>query len=40
MLVQLLAEGVPLLDQGAVQFILLTVMILIVCVLIWITIPR
>jgi len=40
MLMQLLAEGVPLLDQGAVQFILLTVMILVVAVLVWITIPR
>jgi hypothetical protein len=39
MLLQLLAD-VPLLDQGSVQFILLTVMILIVCFLIWITIPR
>ena len=29
---------VPLLDQGSVQFILLTVMILVVCFLIWITI--
>ena len=35
MLLKLLAEGVPLLDQGSVQFILLTVMILIVCFLIW-----
>ncbi len=39
MMLQLLAD-VPLLDQGSVQFILLTVMILIVCFLIWITIPR
>ena len=31
---------VPLLDQGAVQFILLTVMLLVVAFLIWITIPR
>ena len=34
------AIPIPLLDQGSVQFILLTVMILIVCFLIWITIPR
>jgi hypothetical protein len=33
-------EGVPLLDQGSVQFILLTVMLLVVAFLIWITIPR
>jgi hypothetical protein len=31
---------VPLFDQGAVQFILLTVMILVVAFLIWLTIPR
>jgi hypothetical protein len=31
---------VPLLDQGSVQFILLTVMILVVCFLMWITISR
>jgi hypothetical protein len=31
---------VPLFDQGAIQFILLTVMILIVAFLIWLTIPR
>jgi hypothetical protein len=40
MLLHLIAEGVPLLDQGAVQFILLTVMLLIVAFLIWVTIPR
>ncbi len=40
MLLHLLAEGVPLLDQGSVQFILMTVTILIVSFLIWITIPR
>jgi len=31
---------VPLLDQGSVQFILLTVMILVVGFLMWITISR
>ena len=40
MLLHLLAEGPALLDQGSVQFILMTVMILVVCFLIWITIPR
>jgi len=34
------ALKVPLFDQGAVQFILLTVMILVVAFLIWLTIPR
>jgi hypothetical protein len=33
-------DTVPLLDQGSVQFILLTVMLLVVAFLIWITIPR
>lgn len=33
-------ESVPLLDQGSVQFILLTVMLLVVAFLIWLTIPR
>ena len=31
---------VPLLDQGSIQFLLLTVMILAVAFLIWITIAR
>lgn len=31
---------VPLLDQGSVQFILMTVMIIAVCFLLWITISR
>ena len=31
---------VPLLDQGSVQFILMTVMILVVGFLMWITISR
>jgi hypothetical protein len=35
-----LALEVPLFDQGAVQFILLVVMILVVGFLVWITIPR
>jgi hypothetical protein len=35
----LLAEG-ALLDQGSVQFILLTLTIVVVAVLVWITIPR
>jgi hypothetical protein len=35
-----LVADVPLFDQGAVQFILLTVMILAVAFLIWLTIPR
>ena len=36
----LAALEVPLFDQGSVQFILLTVMILVVAFLIWLTIPR
>ena len=40
LLLHLLAEGVPLLDQGSVQFILMTAMLLVVAVLIWITIQR
>jgi hypothetical protein len=39
MLLHLFADA-PLFDQGAVQFILLTVMILVVAFLIWLTIPR
>jgi hypothetical protein len=30
----------PLLDEGSVQFMLLTVMLLVVCLLMWITISR
>jgi hypothetical protein len=30
----------PLLDQGAIQFMILVVMLVIVAVVIWITIPR
>jgi hypothetical protein len=30
----------PLLEQGSVQFILLTVMILAVCAILWITISK
>jgi len=40
MLALIAQEGVPLLDQGSVQFILLTVMLLVVAFLIWLTIPR
>jgi hypothetical protein len=40
MLHLLAALEVPLFDQGAIQFILLVVMILIVAFLIWLTIPR
>ena len=40
MLAMLAQETVPLLDQGSVQFILMTVMLVIVAVLIWLTIPR
>ena len=40
MLHLLAADTVPLLDQGSVQFILLTLMLLVVAFLIWITIPR
>jgi hypothetical protein len=36
----MIAQEVPLFDQGAVQFILLTLMLLVVAVVIWITIPR
>jgi hypothetical protein len=38
-MLHLVAE-VPLFDQGSVQFILLTVMILVVAFLVWLTIPR
>jgi hypothetical protein len=40
MLHLLAAQEVPIFDQGAIQFILLVVMILIVSFLIWLTIPR
>ena len=36
----LLAESVPLLDQGSIQFILLGVMILAVFFVLWITIAK
>ena len=36
----MLGLEVPLLEQGSVQFILLTVMILVVSVVIWITISK
>jgi hypothetical protein len=39
-LAMLAQETVPLLDQGSVQFILMTVMLVVVAVLIWLTIPR
>jgi hypothetical protein len=35
-----LVADAPLFDQGAVQFILLVVMIVAVAFLIWLTIPR
>ena len=34
------AIEVPLLDQGSVQFILLVVMIVAVCIALWITIAK
>ena len=36
----MLAETVPLLEQGSVQFILLGVMILVVFFVLWITIAK
>jgi hypothetical protein len=36
----MLGLEVPLLEQGAVQFMLLVVMILVVCALLWITISK
>jgi hypothetical protein len=39
-MLHLVAQTTPLFDQGAVQFILLTVMILVIAFLIWLTIPR
>jgi hypothetical protein len=35
-----LAIPTPLLDQGSIQFMILVVMLVIVAVVIWITIPR
>jgi hypothetical protein len=39
-MLHLVAQDTPLFDQGSVQFILLTVMIVVVAVLVWLTIPR
>jgi hypothetical protein len=36
----IIAQTVPLLDQGSVQFILLGVMILVTLALLWITIAK
>jgi hypothetical protein len=36
----MLGLEVPLLDQGSVQFILFTVMIVIVSVIVWVTIAK
>ena len=36
----MIGAEVPLLDQGAIQFILLGVMIIVVCILLWITIAK
>jgi hypothetical protein len=36
----MLGIEVPLFDQGAIQFMLLVVMILIVCAILWITIAK
>jgi hypothetical protein len=36
----MLAIETPLLDQGAIQFMILVVMLVIVAIVIWITIPR
>ena len=36
----MLAQEVPLMDQGAVQFILFGVMVLVVFVILWITIAK
>ncbi len=36
----MLAIQTPLLDQGAIQFMILVVMLVIVGIVIWITIPR
>jgi hypothetical protein len=39
-MLQLVAQTTPLFDQGSVQFILLTLTILVVAFLVWLTIPR
>jgi hypothetical protein len=36
----MIGAEVPLLDQGSVQFILLGVMIIVTCILLWITIAK
>ena len=36
----LLQIQTPLLDQGAIQFMILVVMLVVVAVVIWLTIPR
>lgn len=36
----MLGLEVPLLDQGSVQFILMVVMLVIVSIVVWITIPK
>ena len=34
------AEAIPLLEQGSIQFILMGVMIIAVCIVLWITIAK
>ena len=36
----MIGQEIPLLDQGSIQFILLVVMIIAVCILLWITIAK
>jgi hypothetical protein len=36
----MLGAEVPLLDQGSVQFILFTLMIIVVAVIVWVTIAK
>jgi hypothetical protein len=36
----MIGQEIPLLDQGSIQFILLGVMIIAVCILLWITIAK
>jgi hypothetical protein len=36
----MIGAEIPLLDQGSVQFILLGVMIIITCIILWITIAK
>jgi hypothetical protein len=36
----MIGAEIPLLDQGSVQFILMGVMIVAICVLLWITIAK